>query len=146
MAKELKTRKIRSEDVPQIIAIQEALIKKKVSRRWIQMVEGQLRKQEGVGFVAFREGQVVGFMIGEVKGEGFGLEQSGWIEVVGVHPSQMGIGIGQALAERLFDFFRAKGIRDVYTAVRWDAVDMLSFFKSVGFDRSTFINLTKRLY
>ena len=145
MAKELKTRKIRSEDVPQIIAIQEALIKKKVSRRWVQMVEDHLRKHEEIGFIAYRDGQVVGFIIGEVKGEGFGLEQSGWIEVVGVHPTQMGIGIGQALAERLFDFFRKRRVRDVYTAVRWDAVDMLSFFKSVGFDRSTFINLTKRL-
>ncbi len=145
MVKEPKTWKVRSEDVPQIIAIQEAIIKKRVSRRWIQMVEHHLRKHEGVGFVASRDGQVVGFIIGEVKGEGFGLEQSGWIEVVGVHPSQMGIGIGQALTERLFDFFRKRRVRDVYTAVRWDAVDMLSFFKSVGFDRSTFINLIKRL-
>jgi ribosomal protein S18 acetylase RimI-like enzyme len=143
--KEIKIRKIRPNDVPRIIVIQEAIIKRKVSRRWVQMVEGHLRKQEGVGLVASREGQVMGFIIGEVKGEGFGLEQSGWIEVVGVHPSQMGIGIGQALAEGLFDFFRKRGVRDVYTAVRWDAVDMLSFFKSVGFDRSTFINLIKRL-
>ena len=109
------------------------------------MVEDHLRKQTGVGFAASRDGQVVGFIIGEIKGEGFGLEQSGWIEVVGVHPSQMGIGIGQALAEGLFDFFKKRKVRDVYTAVRWDAVDMLSFFKSVGFDRSTFINLIKRL-
>ncbi len=145
MAKELKTWKIRSEDVPRIIAIQEAIIKKKVSRKWVQMVEDHLRKHEGVGFVTSKDGQVVGFIIGEVKGESFGLEQSGWIEVVGVHPSQMGVGIGQALAERLFDFFRKRRVRDVYTAVRWDAVDMLSFFKSVGFDRSTFINLIKSL-
>ncbi len=88
---------------------------------------------------------MIGFIIGEVKGEGFGLEQSGWIEVVGVHPSHMGGGIGHALALRLFQYFMRRGIRDVYTAVRWDAADMLSFFKSVGFDRSTFINLTRRL-
>ncbi len=145
MPKEIRTRNIRSEDVSQIIAIQEALIKKKVSRRWIQMVEDHLRKHEGVGFVASKDGHVVGFIIGEVKGEGFGLEQSGWIEVVGVHPTQMGAGIGQALAERLFEFFRKRGVRDVYTAVRWDAVDMLSFFKTLGFDRSTFINLIKHI-
>jgi hypothetical protein len=29
--------------------------------------------------------------------------------------------------------------------VLWDAVDMLSFFKSLGFDRSTFINLIKHV-
>jgi ribosomal protein S18 acetylase RimI-like enzyme len=109
------------------------------------MIKDHLQKQEGIGFVASKDGQVVGFIIGEMKGEGFGLEQSGWIEVVGVHPRQMGTGIGQALAEKLFEFFKSKGVRDIYTAVRWDAVDMISFFKSIGFDRSTFINLRKHL-
>jgi ribosomal protein S18 acetylase RimI-like enzyme len=143
--KGIKTRTITAKDVPAIISIQEAILKKKVSRRWIQMVEDHLRKQEGVGFVATKGGEVIGFIIGAVKGEGFGLEQSGWIEVVGVHPSQMGIGIGRTLATRLFQYFKKRGIHDVYTAVRWDAVDMLSFFKSIGFDRSTFINLIRRL-
>jgi ribosomal protein S18 acetylase RimI-like enzyme len=57
----------------------------------------------------------------------------------------MGVGIGRALAEKLFEFFKKKGIRDIYTAVRWDAGDMLSFFKAIGLDRSTFINLIKHL-
>jgi ribosomal protein S18 acetylase RimI-like enzyme len=141
----IETRQIKPGDVPQILPIQQAITKKKVSRRWVQMVENHLRKQDAVGFVATRDSKVIGFVIGEVKGEGFGLEQSGWIEVVGVHPSQMGAGIGHALAYRLFQYFKKRGIRDVYTAVRWDAVDMLSFFKSIGFDRSTFINLVRRL-
>ena len=84
-------------------------------------------------------------MIGEVKGEGFGLHQSGWIEVVGVHPQAMGEGIGKAVIDKLFESFRRKKIRNVYTAVRWDSVDMVSFFKSVGFGLSDFINLTRRL-
>lgn len=141
----IETRQIKAEDVPQIITIQQAITKKKVSRRWVQMVENHLRKQDAVGFVATRDNKVIGFVIGEVKGEGFGLEQSGWIEVVGVHPSQMGVGIGHALSHRLFQYFKKRGVRDVYTAVRWDAVDMLSFFKSIGFDRSEFINLIRRL-
>jgi len=145
MEKGIKIRKIRAEDVSEIVAIQESILQKKVSKKWVQMVEHHLKKQEALGFVALKDGQVVGFIIGEIKGEGFGLEQSGWIEVVGVLPRQMGIGIGQALAKKLFEFFKKKEIYDVYTAVRWDAVDMLSFFKSLGFDRSTFINLRKHL-
>jgi ribosomal protein S18 acetylase RimI-like enzyme len=145
IAKEIKIRKIGIEDVPEIVAIQESILQKKVSRRWIQMVENHLKKQEGIGFVALKDGQVAGFIIGQIKGEGFGLEQSGWIEVVGVHPRQMGVGIGRALAEKLFQFFKKEGIRDIHTAVRWDAGDMLSFFKAIGFDRSPFINLRKHL-
>jgi ribosomal protein S18 acetylase RimI-like enzyme len=145
MEKGIKIRKIRIEDVSEIIAIQESILQKKVSKKWVQMVEDHLKKQEGVGFVASKDGRVVGFIIGEIKGEGFGLEQSGWIEVVGVHPRQMGVGIGRILAEKLFAFFKKEGIRDIHTAVRWDAGDMLSFLKAIGFDRSPFINLRKHL-
>jgi hypothetical protein len=45
------------------------------------MVKDHLQKQEGAGIAAEKEGQVVGFIIGEMKGEGFGLEKSGWLEV-----------------------------------------------------------------
>ena len=143
--RKIKIRKIKSEDLAEIISIQESILQKKVSKKWIQMVGNRLRKQEGIGFVALKEGQVAGFIIGEIKGEGFGLEQSGWIEVVGVYPRQMGVGIGRVLAEKLFDFFKKEGIRDIYTTVRWDAGDMLSFFKAIGFDRSPFINLRRHL-
>jgi ribosomal protein S18 acetylase RimI-like enzyme len=142
---EIKIRKIKAEDVPEIASIQESILQKKVSKKWVQMVEDRIKKQERIGFVASKGGQVVGFVIGEIKGEGFGLEQSGWIEMVGVHPRQMGTGIGRILAGKLFAFFRKERVRDIHTAVRWDAVDMLSFFKAIGFDRSPFINLMKHL-
>jgi len=57
----------------------------------------------------------------------------------------MGQGIGAALAQEIFAFYRARGIDNVYTSVRWDSTDMLSFFKILGFDRSNFINLRKVL-
>jgi L-amino acid N-acyltransferase YncA len=142
----IRLRKLTAGDIPQIIAIYGAITKKKVYRRWVQqMLKDHLRRQERVGFVAEKEGQVVGFIIGEMKGEGFGLEKSGWLEVVMVHPRHMGTGIGYAMARKLFDYFRKRGTRDVHTSVLWDAVDMLSFFKSLGFDRSTFINLIKHV-
>jgi len=143
--REIKIRKIRAEDVSEIVSIQESILQKKVSKKWVRTVEDHLKKRGGVGFVGSKDGQVVGFLIGEIKGEGFGLEQSGWIEMVGVDPRQMGVGIGRILAEKLFAFFKREGIRDIYTTVRWDAGDMLSFFKAIGFDRSPFINLRKHL-
>jgi len=145
MRRKIKIRKLRDHDVSEIVSIQESILQKKVSKKWVQMVGDHLKKRGGVGFVALKDGQAVGFIIGEMKGEGFGLEQSGWIEVAGIHSSHMGIGIGRILAEKLFHFFKKEGIRDIYTTVRWDAGDMLSFFKAIGFDRSPFINLRKHL-
>jgi hypothetical protein len=56
----------------------------------------------------------------------------------------MGGGIGKALVKASLNI-QAEGVREIYTALRWDAVDMVSFFISVGFDRSEFINLGKHL-
>jgi len=145
MSKGIKIRKIGADNIPEMVAIQEAILQKKVSKKWIRMVKARLTKQEAVGFVASMDDRVAGFIIGEIKGGSFGLEQSGWIEVVGVHPGHMGVGIGRVLAKKLFEFFKKKGIRDIHTTVLWDAGDMLSFFKAIGFDRSPFINLRKHL-
>jgi ribosomal protein S18 acetylase RimI-like enzyme len=141
----VKVREITVKDVPRVVEIQESITKKKVPKAWAQSMETHLRKQDVAGFVALRDDEVVGFIIGEIKGPGFGIEKSGWIVVVGVCPRYMGIGIGQKLAKKIFEYFKKKGVQDIFTAVCWDAVDMLSFFKSIGFDRSSFISLGKHL-
>jgi ribosomal protein S18 acetylase RimI-like enzyme len=143
--KGIKIRRIAKEDMPQVVEIQEAIMQKRMSQAWTQSVEAHLKKQDVVGYVALKGAEVMGFVIGEIKGHGFGIERSGWIEVIGVYPRYMGTGIGKELTKKLLSYFRKRGIQDIYTAVRWDAVDMLSFFKSIGFDRSEFINLGKHL-
>lgn len=143
--KGVRIRSLDVKDISEIAEILELTTKRKVPNMWVETVQKLLKKKYLVGFSAIKDKRVAGFIIGEIKGIGFGLEQSGWIVVVGVHPHYMGLGIGKALAERLLDFFRKKGINNIYTSVRWDAVDMLSFFKSIGFDRSEFINLGKSL-
>ena len=139
----VELRRLEHPDVPEVTAIQQAIIKKKVSPTWTRMVERNIDNEDGVGFVAVRDGRVAGFVIGEVKREGFGVRQSGWIEVVAVAPQAMGEGVGKAMLDRLLEHFRKKRIKSVHTAVRWDSGDMLSFFKSVGFGRSDFINLIR---
>ncbi|MBW1996255.1 MAG: GNAT family N-acetyltransferase, partial [Deltaproteobacteria bacterium] len=91
------------------------------------------------------EGTVIGYMISYVLSGAFGLEKSAWIALMGVDPKYMGQGIGDRLARRIFKFYRDSGIKDIYTSVRWDSTDLLSFFKTLGFDRSNFINLRKKL-
>jgi len=145
MADEIEIREIDLGDAPEITAIHRAIMKGNIPDSWMQSVELHLRKKDVVGYAAIKDGKVTGFIIGEIKGPSFGLEKSGWIIALESHPNFMGAGIGKALVESIFKYFREKGVRDIYTAIRWDAVDMVSFFISVGFDRSEFINLGKRL-
>ena len=57
----------------------------------------------------------------------------------------MGQGIGKKLGRKLLGDFKRRGIKQVFTAVPWDSSDLLAFFKSLGFERSEFINLQRRL-
>jgi ribosomal protein S18 acetylase RimI-like enzyme len=143
--KTIKIRKMMIKDLPQIVMIEEAITKAEVSQKKKGFLRDHIQKEGGVSFVAYAEGQVVGFIISEILTNSFGLDQGGWIENFGILPQYMGQGIGRTLAGHLFEVYRKKKIFEIYTSVRWDSVDLLSFFKSIGFDRSRFINLYKRL-
>jgi N-acetylglutamate synthase-like GNAT family acetyltransferase len=84
-------------------------------------------------------------MVSYILTFGFGIEKSAWIATLGVNPEFMGQGIGERLAREIFKLYKTMGISRVYTSVRWDSTDLLSFFKTLGFDRSMFINLKKEL-
>jgi ribosomal protein S18 acetylase RimI-like enzyme len=84
-------------------------------------------------------------MISYILTLGFGIEKSAWIATLGVDPKYMGQGLGARMADEIFKFYAAEGIKNVHTSVRWDSTDLLSFFKTLGFDRSDFVNLRKVL-
>ncbi|HMK64379.1 MAG TPA: N-acetyltransferase [Thermodesulfobacteriota bacterium] len=141
----IKIRKMEVEDLPRVIWILEAITKTKVSTKKKALLEKHIQKEGSISLVAMVESEVLGYLISEIMTNSFGMDQGGWIQNLGVHPKYMDQGIGQTLAMHLFELYKKKKIFDIYTAARWDSVDLLSFFKSVGFDRSSFINLHKKL-
>lgn len=141
----LLIRKIKLEDAGEISRIEAAISKDLGRFDFERIIREQVGKDTDAGLAAEVEGRVVGYMIGYILYGGFGLEKSAWIATLGVDPKYMGQGIGKRLAEEVFRVYREKGIRYIYTSVRWDSVDLLSFFKTLGFDRSNFINLRKDL-
>ena len=142
----LVIRKIRVEDADGISSIQAGIIKSPNDTDFRRIIEGQVRKEdEEASFVAEIDGKVVGYMISYIIYAAFGLDKSAWIAELGVDPRFMGQGIGKELAEEIFKFYSERNIKHILTSVRWDSVDLLSFFKTLGFDRSHFINLSKEL-
>jgi len=141
----LIVRELREEDIEEVVRIHGVITQKPSPEVVKELLRENLEKSRGIGFVAEIDGRVLGFMMGEIKLGSFGVGQSFWIEMMAVDPKHMGAGIGHAVGERVFEFCKSKGVFDVYTAVRWDSGDILSFFKTLGFDRSNFINLRKKL-
>ena len=143
--KNIKIRPLKLEDRRAIFGIQEAITQHKAGKDWARMVEGFIKNSGETSLVAEMDGKVVGFMLGEIKEHGFGASRSGWIEVIGVHPRHMGSGIGKKLGKELIKIFKQKKVKHIFTSVRWDSGDLLAFFKSIGFDRSNFINLENKI-
>jgi predicted N-acetyltransferase YhbS len=123
---DLIIRRLEARDADDISRIQEAITKEPSTTDYHRVVEQEAKKEDRVSFVAELDGTVVGYMITYIIYGGFGLEKSAWIGAFGVEPKHMG-----------------RGIKNIFTSVRWDSTDLLSFFKSVGFDRCEFINLKK---
>jgi len=139
----IQIRRLRKEDADEISRIYAAITMKAADPDFKRVVEEHAQREDEACFVAEKGDKVVGFMISYILTAGFGMAKSAWIATLGVDPKCMGQGIGAALAEEIFIYYKDRGIENVYTSVRWDSTDMLSFFKTLGFDRSNFINLRK---
>lgn len=130
-------------DAEDISRIQGSITKEASFIDYHKIVREDIKKDNRVSFVAELNGKVIGYMIAYIIYGGFGLEKSAWLAVFGVEPKYMGKGIGQKLASKTFEVLREMDIQNVFTSVRWDSTDLLSFFKSLGFNRCEFINLKK---
>jgi ribosomal protein S18 acetylase RimI-like enzyme len=141
----INIRRMHKEDAEAVARIDAAIQKRPSPLDLKRMVGEELKRPVDASFVAEINGKVVGFMISYITVGNFGADRCAWIAMFGVDPKYMGQGIGMRLADEIFKHYKEKGIVKIYTSVRWDSTDILSFFKTLGFERSDFINLRKAL-
>lgn len=146
MEKDFQIRVIRLEDASDIQRISRAISGDGAEIDFKKFIDYKIRHgEQQTCLVAVVDNNVAGYMFSNILHAGFGLRKSAWIVTMGVDPDCMGNGIGLKLANAIFEVYRNKGIKHVYSSVRWDSIDLLSFFKKMGFERSDFINLRKQL-
>ncbi len=138
-------RKLKQDDAEDICSIHAAITQSPALNDFKKTVKEQAQSAEGASFVAELNGRIVGYMVSYILSGGFGIAKSAWIAMLGVDPRYMGQGIGEKLAKEIFKHYRDQAVQYIYTSVRWDSTDLLSFFKTLGFDRSDFINLRKKI-
>lgn len=106
---------------------------------WVFRVDRQL------ALVAEYKGEVIGFMLGDLRSWEFGQPMCGWITDIGVDPTYRRFGVARRLLAEFLDYFREKGIRHLRTMVEWADGDVLNFFSGMGFERGPFIQLEKKV-
>ncbi len=131
---EVKIRPADELDLDSIIAIDEKLSGQYRPDVWERRLTYYLRRDPGGSLVAESGGQVIGFMLGEVRSGEFGQDDTtGWIEVVGVDPEHRGHSVGRRLGEAALSYFQSQGARKVRTLVEESRLDLNQFFASLGF-------------
>ena len=144
---DIVVRRLRVEDADDISEIYGLITTKSQNATLLNKAvkENVIKEDHEADFVSEIDGKVVGFLISYLLPLGFEAEKNAYIATMGVHPKYMGKGIGIEMAREVFKFYKSLGIKYVYTSVRWDSTDLLSFCKTMGFERSEFINLSKDL-
>ncbi len=146
MEQEVKIRRITLKDTEAVQRITRAISGSTSEIDFDKVINHNYGKDESkISIAAEINGRVAGFMISNILYAGFGLDRSAWIVSLGVDPDFMGQGIGKKMAAKIFEIYREKGIKHIYSSVMWDSIDLLSFFKTLGFERSSFINLRKKI-
>ncbi len=92
------------------------------------------------------DGKLVGFIISEIRRWEFGRGgMTGWILILGVDREYQGMGVGHKLSSTLLDHFRKKNITKIRTMVEWHEGELISYFKSLGFEMLGMLPLEKEI-
>ncbi len=94
-----------------------------------------------VGLAAELDGQMAGYLLGEVRAFEFGSEPCGWVFAIGVDRRHLRRRIASTLLAAACRHFRDAGIECVRTMVRRNDVPVLSFFRANGFVGGSFVEL-----
>lgn len=113
---------------------------------WEQRVGYYLRRDPEASQVAEVDGQVVGFMLGDLRAGEFGLEEpSGWIDRFGIDPEHRGRDLGTQLFGAVKKHFEACGAVTIRTLVDRKDAGVAGFLEAQGFAPSPLQALEVRL-
>ena len=142
----VEIRPLSREDLKAIVQIDEKVLGESRKEYWEKKLTLINEKSSQVSLVAELEGEVLGFILGDVSGWEFGVPDTiGWIDTIGVDPAYQKKGLATALVRELIERLKAIGVRTIYTLISWDDWDLLQFFHAMGFARGDMINLELKI-
>ena len=148
-SKAIKVRNVTKADSAAIVALDAEITGTDKSAYWSDILKrfsGPNQRLPRYFFVASSaDGELVGFIVGEIRAWEFGSPPCGWVLALSVSPGHREHGIGDLLLDTLCAELKKAGITTIRTMVlRSDKVN-LSFFRGEGLAAGPYIELEKRL-
>jgi ribosomal protein S18 acetylase RimI-like enzyme len=142
----VKIRTLRRDDLDAMVEIERKVLGQVRKEYWQKKWETIDLKGSQVSFIAEKEGVVVGFILAEMSGWEFGVQDTtAWIDTVGIDPNYQRKGLATALIQEVVKHLRSIGVKTICTLVSWDDWDLLQFFRAKGFTRGDMINLELKI-
>ena len=136
-------RPVRRADLDSIIAIDTLVTGMEKRENWNSLFRKYGREAApGQHFlIALKDGEVIGFVIGEVRDWEFGSPPCGWVFAIDVRPDARLGGTASVLLQAICAGFKRLGVTKVRTLLALDNTLILSFFRSQGMMIAPFIPL-----
>lgn len=137
---EVKIRRMTEGDLQRVKDIDRALVGPDRALSWPLRVEAHWWVYRPVlNFVAEMADELVGFLLGDIRGAEYGTDISGWIDMMGIAPDYQGKGIGPKLVEAFCEECRKNEVR-VRVVIREDDERLVGFWTSVGSHRGNLVS------
>jgi ribosomal protein S18 acetylase RimI-like enzyme len=144
--KNVMIRALKKDDLNAIVGIDERVLGENRRNYWERKLELMNDRSSQISLVAEVEGEVQGFILGDVSGWEFGVPETvGWIDTIGIDPAYQKKGLASALSRELIQNLKALRVKTIYTLVSWNDWDLLQFFHAMGFTRGDMINLELKI-
>jgi GNAT superfamily N-acetyltransferase len=139
----LAVRPVDVQDLDAVISLDAAVTGLAKPDYWYELFHryGTRGRQQRFFLVADANGEIQGFVIGEVRDWEFGSPPCGWVFGINVRPEARLGGVGSHLLEAIVAAFRRAGVTKVRTLLARDNNLVLSFFRSHGMTAAPFIPL-----
>ena len=135
------------EDFDAVLALDLNSVKEEKPGYWHGIFDRYVTQGRKDGFFLVAEigGEVIGFIVGEVRAWEFGSPPCGWVFALSVSPKVREHGVGQLMFEEMCQRLKQCGVTTVRTMVDRESKLTLSFFRSQGLRTGRYIELEKRL-
>jgi len=137
---EVVIRNVEESDIERIKDIDRALLGSNRALSWPLRVEAHWwLRTPTLNFVAEIDDDVVGFLLGDIRGIEYGTLVGGWIDMMGIAPEHQGKGIGRKLVEAFCEECQRNGAK-VRVVVREDDQRLIPFWTALDFQRGNLIS------